>query len=98
MLLDAHRRLLERVPEAGLIVAPRHPERAAEVVELARRRGFEVVCRSELPQARSAGALIVVDTVGELASMYSAGCWPHAYQLPFISCAKRTRIGTPRSA
>jgi 3-deoxy-D-manno-octulosonic-acid transferase len=73
ILLDAHRRLRERVREAGLIIAPRHPERVPEVVELGRRRGFEVVCRSELPRARSAGALIVVDTVGELASLYSVG-------------------------
>jgi 3-deoxy-D-manno-octulosonic-acid transferase len=44
-----------------------------EVAELGRRRGFEVVRRTELPRAHGAGAVIVVDTVGELASMYSAG-------------------------
>ena len=73
MLLEAHRRLLDRVPGARLVLAPRHPERVPEVVELSRRRGFEVVRRSELPRAQSGGALIVVDTVGELASMYSVG-------------------------
>jgi 3-deoxy-D-manno-octulosonic-acid transferase len=73
LMLDAHRRLRERVPEAGLIIAPRHPERVPEVVELGRRRGFEVVCRSELPRVLGTGALIVVDTVGELASLYSVG-------------------------
>jgi 3-deoxy-D-manno-octulosonic-acid transferase len=73
MLLDAHRRLLERVPGARLVLAPRHPERVPEVVELIHHRGFEAVRRSELPQAHRAGALIVVDTVGELASIYSVG-------------------------
>ena len=73
MLLEAHRRLLDRVPGARLVLAPRHPERVPEVAELSRRRGFEVVRRSELPRAQSTGALIVVDTVGELASMYSVG-------------------------
>jgi 3-deoxy-D-manno-octulosonic-acid transferase len=71
MMLDAHRRLLERVPGARLVLAPRHPERVPEVVELIRRRGFEVVRRSEPPQPHRAGAVIVVDTVGELASIYS---------------------------
>jgi 3-deoxy-D-manno-octulosonic-acid transferase len=73
LLLDAHRRLLERVPAARLVLAPRHPERVPEVAELSRRRDFEVVRRSELPRAHRAGALIIVDTVGELASMYSVG-------------------------
>ena len=73
ILLDAHRRLLDRLPDARLILAPRHPERVPEVAEMARRRGFEVVRRSQLPRAHPAGALIVVDTVGELASMYSVG-------------------------
>lgn len=73
MLLDAHRRLLDRVPGARLVLVPRHPERVPEVVELSRRRGFEVVRRSELPRALSAETLIVVDTVGDLASMYSVG-------------------------
>jgi 3-deoxy-D-manno-octulosonic-acid transferase len=73
VVLDAHRGLLERVPDARLVVAPRHPERVPEVAELARRRGFEVVRRSELPQTQRPGAVIVVDTVGELASIYSVG-------------------------
>jgi 3-deoxy-D-manno-octulosonic-acid transferase len=73
IMVDAHRRLLERVPDARVVIAPRHPERVPEVAELIRRRGFEVVRRSELPQAHRAGAVIVVDTVGELASMYSVG-------------------------
>jgi 3-deoxy-D-manno-octulosonic-acid transferase len=73
VLLDAHRRLLEHAPDARLLIAPRHPERVPEVIELIQRRGLPVVRRSELPQGHRAGALIVVDTVGELASMYSVG-------------------------
>jgi 3-deoxy-D-manno-octulosonic-acid transferase len=72
-VLAAHDRLLERVPGARLVLAPRHPERAPELCELIRRRGMAVVRRSELPQASADGALIVVDTVGELASIYSVG-------------------------
>ena len=73
IVLDAHGRLHAHLPGAGLVIAPRNPERVAEVVELVRRRGFEVVRRSELPRQRRPDTVIVVDTVGELASMYCAG-------------------------
>jgi 3-deoxy-D-manno-octulosonic-acid transferase len=80
IVLAAHGRLLERVPTARLVLAPRHPERVPELVELIRRRGLPVRRRSELPEpdraggpTTSDGALIVIDTVGELASIYSAG-------------------------
>lgn len=79
IVLAAHGRLLERVPGARLVLAPRHPERVPEVVDLIRRRGLAVTRRSELPgdgpggPVAGAGALIVLDTVGELASMYSVG-------------------------
>ena len=74
IVLDAHHRLLERVPDARLVLAPRHPERVPELVELIQRRGLPVRRRSELPRAGGTdGALIVVDTVGELASIYSVG-------------------------
>ena len=71
IVLDAHGRLRAGLPNARLLIAPRHPERASEVVELVRRRGLGVVRRSELPRDRRADTVIVVDTVGELASMYS---------------------------
>jgi 3-deoxy-D-manno-octulosonic-acid transferase len=73
MVLDAHRALLARVPRARLLLAPRHPERVPEVVELAHRRGFEIVRRSELPRPHAPGAVVVLDTVGELASIYGVG-------------------------
>ena len=80
IVLAAHGRLLERVPGARLVLAPRHPERVPELVESIRRRGWPVLRRSELPEPDRAertpasdGALIVIDTVGELASIYSVG-------------------------
>ncbi len=73
IVLDAHGRLRADLPNAGLVIAPRNPERVSEVVELVRRRGLDVVLRSALPRERRSDTVIVVDTVGELASMYSAG-------------------------
>lgn len=58
---------------ALLILAPRHPERAAEVLQLARQRGRRTILRSTVedmvPEAM-APEVIVLDTLGELASLY----------------------------
>jgi len=68
IVLAAHERARPSHPELVLILAPRHPERADDVLRLARARGHPVVRRSRLPGR--GGATIVLDTVGELARLY----------------------------
>jgi 3-deoxy-D-manno-octulosonic-acid transferase len=71
-VLDAHRRTLSVQPDAVLVLAPRHPERVGDVMTLVARQGFAAVRRSELPTRRRGGPpVIVLDTVGELAQLYS---------------------------
>jgi 3-deoxy-D-manno-octulosonic-acid transferase len=70
-ILEAHGAARERHPELTLIVAPRHPERADEVAALAARR-WPVVLRSQLAGALAGDAVVVLDTVGELAGLYAA--------------------------
>jgi 3-deoxy-D-manno-octulosonic-acid transferase len=54
-----------------LILAPRHPERFAEVERLAREAGFVTALRSELPiDAEPRADVVVLDTIGELAQLY----------------------------
>lgn len=68
-VLDA----VQRVPERHrpfLLLAPRHPERAADVVQIAAARGLSVVRRTLLPEAPAGCAVVVLDTVGELAPLY----------------------------
>jgi 3-deoxy-D-manno-octulosonic-acid transferase len=77
-VLEAHRRAVGSRPRLALVLAPRHPERVAEVMALVRARGFTAVRRSELPGAARLGyavppPVIVLDTVGELAQLYSIG-------------------------
>ncbi len=71
-VLDAFARLRERVPDLRLILAPRHPERLAEVARLLDERGLRWQRRSERPGPAGAPApdVVLVDTIGELAAMY----------------------------
>lgn len=69
-VLDAHAIACRQCPDLVLVLAPRHPERVAEVAALVTARGWPAVKRSELPRERQRGAVIVLDTVGELAPLY----------------------------
>lgn len=70
MVLDALQRLKPRFADLALLLAPRHPERVEEVERLVRERGLQPVRRTSLPRERAAGAVIILDTVGELAECY----------------------------
>jgi 3-deoxy-D-manno-octulosonic-acid transferase len=70
IVLDAFLRARARCPRLSLLVAPRHPERAAEVEDLIRERGLTPARRSRLPDGRAPGAVVILDTVGELAALY----------------------------
>jgi 3-deoxy-D-manno-octulosonic-acid transferase len=70
-VLDAHAEVRRQWPDLVLILAPRHPERVDEVLALIAARGWPAVRRSALPRERREGAVIVLDTVGELAQLYA---------------------------
>jgi 3-deoxy-D-manno-octulosonic-acid transferase len=70
-VLEAHAQALAEWPALTLVIAPRHPQRVAEVQALVGARGWTAVRRSQLPGQRPARAVIVLDTVGELAQLYS---------------------------
>lgn len=67
--------LLEAVPQGVVMVlAPRHPERFGDVAQLLRRRGVPWVRRTEWMQSPAQlepGSVFLLDSVGELASVYS---------------------------
>ena len=69
MVFQAYGRLKGKHPELRLLVAPRHPERAAEVEQEARRAGLKIARRSQLSGA-GGDTVILLDTVGELAAFY----------------------------
>lgn len=70
-VLAAHARARVAVPRLVLVIAPRHPERVPEIVALITARGWSAVPRSRLPCPRGRDSVIVLDTLGELAQLYS---------------------------
>ncbi|MEZ5416064.1 MAG: 3-deoxy-D-manno-octulosonic acid transferase [Vicinamibacterales bacterium] len=74
VVLRVFRRLRALQPSAVLVLAPRHPERFADVVTLAEQEGFRTVRRSDLPiDAEPRADVVVLDTIGELATVYQVG-------------------------
>jgi 3-deoxy-D-manno-octulosonic-acid transferase len=70
-VLRALREVRARVPGVSLLIAPRHPERFAEVPALAEKAGFVATLRTALgDRAWSEGDVLVLDTLGELPAVY----------------------------
>ena len=75
-LLEAWPGISKAAPDAALLIAPRHPDRFVEVVELVKRSGFPFFRCSELRADAGpikGGMVVVLDTIGDLGSMYSLG-------------------------
>jgi 3-deoxy-D-manno-octulosonic-acid transferase len=80
-LLDAHALLRAAVPDALLILVPRHKDRFAAVADLLTRRGVEFARRSQMPGSAATPHLrvgppihapvLLGDSVGELALLYA---------------------------
>jgi 3-deoxy-D-manno-octulosonic-acid transferase len=75
MLLDAWRSVLEKKPNALMVLAPRHPNRFKAVGALvASQFGLKRASEfREQPVQISAGDVFLLDTIGDLAAVYSLG-------------------------
>ncbi len=70
-VLEAFQRVRATMSNALLIIAPRKPERFADVERLARRAGWNVARRTELRvDAEPREDVVVLDTIGELAQLF----------------------------
>ena len=77
-LLEAWPRLLEADPQLAMVLAPRHPERFAAVAALLDKSGVRLGAALGLALSRRSslkplqpGQIVLLDTIGELASVYS---------------------------
>jgi 3-deoxy-D-manno-octulosonic-acid transferase len=76
VLLEAWPAVLAAAPGAVMVLAPRHPDRFAAVAGLVGASGFPMLRASvfrERPVAVPAGGVFLLDTIGDLAAVYSLG-------------------------
>jgi 3-deoxy-D-manno-octulosonic-acid transferase len=73
ILLDAHRRLRSRNPDALLVLVPRHPPRFADVAAGLGREGVPFVKVSQRIPCDASTSVLLVDSLGELLDFYAAG-------------------------
>ncbi len=71
IVVDTYKRLRERVPGLRLVVAPRHLERVPEVEKVVEAAGLRCYKRSQISPGGPPDGVVLLDTVGELARVYS---------------------------
>jgi 3-deoxy-D-manno-octulosonic-acid transferase len=71
LLLKAFENLLVRQPRAVMILAPRRPERFAAVASLLQKMSIRYCKRSAWKGEALSGGVLLLDTIGELAALYS---------------------------
>ena len=71
LLLQAFENVLASHPKAMMILAPRHPERFEKIADLLRQLGIRFWRRSLWSGDPLNGGVFLLDTIGELASIYS---------------------------
>lgn len=72
IVLQAHRLVQKKIPEAVLILVPRHPERFDAVAAMVDKQGFRFVRRSTGRASAADTELVLGDTMGELMAFYAA--------------------------
>ncbi|MFL0810434.1 MAG: lipid IV(A) 3-deoxy-D-manno-octulosonic acid transferase [Agarilytica sp.] len=72
-ILFAHKKLLETFPELVLILAPRHPQRAADVSQICEKLSLPVVLRTQEQRLANNENVFILDTIGELMPFYRLG-------------------------
>jgi 3-deoxy-D-manno-octulosonic-acid transferase len=71
-ILTAHHKLLARLPNALLILVPRHPERFLAVIALANARSFNTVNRTSNNEFTATDNVYIADTMGEMLLLIGA--------------------------
>ncbi|WP_372882177.1 lipid IV(A) 3-deoxy-D-manno-octulosonic acid transferase [Psychromonas sp.] len=71
-ILSAHRSLLKQIPNALLILVPRHPERFKSVLQLSQDSGFNSISRSSEAPVEKNMQVYLGDTMGEMLSLIQA--------------------------
>ncbi|HEY5885430.1 MAG TPA: 3-deoxy-D-manno-octulosonic acid transferase [Pyrinomonadaceae bacterium] len=72
IVIQSFQQILTKLPDARLLIAPRHPERFNEVASLIAVSGLPFARRSKpLAKSNKTDSVILLDSIGELQSVYS---------------------------
>lgn len=72
LILDSWIALQEQQPHLALCLAPRHPERRAEIIKLIKERGYNPILRSQKQSLAHPKDIAILDTLGELKRAYAS--------------------------
>ncbi|MCX5706306.1 MAG: 3-deoxy-D-manno-octulosonic acid transferase [Candidatus Omnitrophica bacterium] len=76
VILSVYRELLKNFPNLSLLIAPRHPARAVEIVKLTEKFGFKPqrisLLNSGTGKRVNGQTVFILDTIGELTNYYAA--------------------------
>ena len=74
VILNAYKKLLVEFPKLRLLIAPRHPERALDVADIATKFGFRTTFISRLPDKCETCVMppvFILDVIGKLMDFYA---------------------------
>jgi 3-deoxy-D-manno-octulosonic-acid transferase len=71
IILEAQRIIHEKLPDTLLLLVPRHPDRAKEIISLCENKNFTVCTRSSKTLPNNTTTIFLVDTLGELVLFYA---------------------------
>jgi len=72
LILAAHEKVLKVLPNALLVISPRHPERFNDVFQMSQKAGFKTIKRSTNDVCTADTQVMICDTMGELLLFYAA--------------------------
>lgn len=72
LFLEIYKEIKQKIPELLLVIAPRHPERFADVKKLCGQRQLAVVMRTAGDRVYPETDVYLLDTMGELKMLYAA--------------------------
>ena len=72
LILKAHKRLLKTVPDALLMLVPRHPERFSSVTALSQDSHFNTISRTSKQTLTESTSVYIADTMGEMLVLIGA--------------------------
>jgi len=70
LLIDVFRQVQAELPDAVMLLAPRHPERFSQVAGLLQSSGLKFAFRTQWSGSPLNGCVLLIDSIGELANLY----------------------------